>query len=287
MTTVNVPRTLRKSNKQRKSMSSFRASPSKLYPDLEAATQRSHARSVSSVSSASGTAPLRLADLAKQLGMGIHVDNWREDMAPVRQHLPLQHIIGSLKRDRDEPATAKATANTFPWDGTQFLIPTEQPMAFPRSEDSFLHALRTPKRRRLSASSRSDSQYTSDSDPDRRFSYQAAEHIAKDIPQSALPGLNHVLSFATITAGERDIFSEYAPKHLEDPQVLMSEALHLRDLMMKGEHEADEKENDTEEVNDAASVHSDIVSTERDAEVRKALEEFIDMNMDMRCVAKI
>lgn len=246
-------------------------------------TWKPHARSMSSVSSSSSLAPLRLADLAKQHGMGIHVDNWREDMAPVRQHLPMQHIIGSLKRDRDELTTLKAFDDASSWDGMQFSLRKEASTASPMSEDSFMHMLRTPKRRRLSTTSRTDSQCTTDSDPDRRFSYQAAEHIAKDIPQSALPGLNHVLNLATITAEERDIFSEYAPKHLEDPQTLMNEVLQLREQMMEDEV----KQEEAEGMGDMADMYLDIVPLKRDAEVRKALEEFIDLNPSRHYIAKI
>jgi len=202
-------------------------------------------------------------------------------MLPVRQYLPMQHIIGSLKRDRDEQA--RFVRNEVVPPSRRNLISRQSELAAtsPRREDSFLRKTRAPKRRRTSDSSYTGSQCTTDSDPDRRFSYQSADHTAKNISQSALPGLNHILTLATITADERDVFSEYAPKQLDDAQLLMNEVLQLRERMM-GE--------DEEDLNDSASMAgamSPTISPERDAEVRKAFENFVDLNGCDRFMAKI
>lgn len=208
-------------------------------------------------------------------------------MQPIRQYLPLQHIIGSLKRDRDEHVRLFDSEAIHRHRNSNNKPLPDGNAASPLSDDSFIKLLRTPKRRRTSDSSHAESHFTTDTDPDRRFSYQAAQHIPKEIPQSALPGLNHVLNLATITADERDIFTEYAPKHLEDPQILMNEVLQLRENMM------DEEDNDkTSEAgdNDASSfvrAPSPLIPPERDAEVRKALEEFVDFNRSHRYIAKI
>ncbi|KAK5944809.1 hypothetical protein PMZ80_002010 [Knufia obscura] len=248
---------------------------------------RSHTRSISSYSSTSSNGGLRLADIAKQHGMGIHVENWREDQFPVRQYLPMQHIIGSLKRDRDEqvqyvreqdvPARRRSLIRR-----QSTLIGTS-----PNHVDLSVQVSATPKRRRVSSSSHTSSQYTTESDPDRRFSYQSTEHMAKAIPQSALPGLSHVLNLATITATERDILSEYAPKQLDDQQLLMSEVLQLREHMMDEEGRGEEDRNAGFD-DDASTIGagSPIIPPERDAEVRKAFENFV-VYPDDRCIAKI
>ncbi|KAK5317697.1 hypothetical protein LTR70_005702 [Exophiala xenobiotica] len=258
--------------------------------DNSAVNWRSHARSVSSISSASSGGGLRLADIARQHGMGIHVENWREDMFPVRQYLPMQHIIGSLKRDRDEQVCFRVDEDVSAPRKNLIGRQSELASTSPRGEGSFVQTARTPKRRRTSDSSHTGSQSTlctSDSDPDRRFSYQSVEHMAKEIPQSALPGLSHILNLATITADERDIFSEFAPKHLDDPQLLMNEVLQLRERMMD-EGEKDEKYE--EDVWDGSAstvgVGSPIIPPERDAEVRKAFENFVDLDGSDSILAK-
>ncbi len=235
---------------------------------------------MSSYSSISSSGGLRLADVAKQHGMGVHVENWREDMVPVRQYLPMQHIIGSLKRDRDEQVHFVRDEDVPVRRRSLSRRQSEAAAASPRSDDSFLQLLRTPKRRRVSDFSNTSSygtQCTTDSDPDRRFSYQSADHPTKDIPPSALPGLNHVLNLATITADERDIFSEYAPKHLDDPQLLMNEVLQLREQMM-GEDAQGEEGGGSDGKMSTVGTGSPIISPERDAEVRKAFENFIDLD---------
>jgi len=255
---------------------------------------RPHARSMSSISSTSSNGGLRLADIAKQHGMGIHVENWREDMFPVRQYLPMQHIIGSLKRDRDEQASFRVNEEVSARRKTLIGRQCELAVASPGSEDSFVHTARTPKRRRTSDSSNTDSQSTqctTDSDPDRRFSYQSVEHPAKEIPQSALPGLSHILNLATLTADERDIFSEFAPKHLDDSQLLMNEVLQLREKMMDEDQKDESDEKDEGDVWDGTAstvgAASPIISPERDAEVRKAFESFVDLDGSDPFLAKI
>ena len=245
----------------------------------------SHARSMSSFSSSSSSGGLRLADVAKQHGMGIHVENWREDMFPVRQYLPMQHIIGSLKRDRDEQVQYVRDEDVPARRMSLIRRQSALAAASPRSDDSFLNMLRTPKRRRTSGSSHTGSFCTTDSDPDRRFSYQSAEHTARDIPQSALPGLNHILNLATITADERDIFSEYAPKHLDDSHLLMNEVLQLREQMM--DEDRKDEEDDLDDSASTAETWSPIIPPDRDAEVRMALEKFIDLDGANRFIAKI
>lgn len=240
--------------------------------DLYSTARDPRARSHSMYSSTSASTQLRLADIAKQYGMGMHVENWREDQQPVRQYLPLQHIIGSLKRDRDEPVTYIEPPKSK-------TVRRSKTIDTPRTEDSFLDLLRTPKRRKTSLGSFAASETSANSDPDRRFAWQAAEHVAKEIPTSALPGLNHILNLSTITAEERDIFSEYAPKHLEDSQILMNEVLSLREQMT---HEGDE-----EVLEDDDGAKTPVVPPERDAEVRKALEDWIDFNPSKRYIAKI
>jgi len=197
----------------------------------------------------------------------------------------MQHIIGSLKRDRDEQVRFVRDEDVPARKMNLIRRQSELATASPRSDDSFLHMLRTPKRRRTSGSSNTGSFCTTDSDPDRRFSYQSAEHTSRDIPQSALPGLNHILNLATITADERDIFSEYAPKHLDDPQLLMNEVLQLREQMM--EEDAEDEEDDLDDSASTAVAGSPIIPPERDAEVRKALESFIDLDGANRFIANI
>lgn len=239
-------------------------------------------RSASAVSPSSSSGSLRLADVAKQLGMGVHVENWREDTKLVQQHLPMQHIIGSLKRDRDEATSFKTFDNIPMWDDIKIPARSETSAQSPLTDDTFLQLLRSPKRRRCSWDSKADSPYTTCSDPDRRFSYQSPEHVPKEISQAALPGLNHVLNLSTITAEERDIFSEYAPKDLEDPHVLMNEVLNLRKVMVEGDELSEDAVAEDED-----GVHRDLIPADRDAEVRKALEEFIDFSDTRRWIAKI
>lgn len=231
----------------------------------------------SNTSEASRNTGLRLADVAKQHGFGVHVENWREDMLPVRQYLPMQHIIGSLKRDRDE------TVRYMPSQADRVdLVQRQRQLAArsPRSEESFADESRSPKRRRTSENSRTESVHTVTSDPDRRFSYQSAEHSAKDIDQAALPGLNHILNLATITAEERDIFTEYAPRRLDDSQLLMSEVLQMRERMIRGVDDAIKEEGiDKYQLQDLEDQQSDhIIPPERVAEVNKAFEDFIDLD---------
>lgn len=253
--------------------------------------RRTYAQSTSSTSSLSSavSAP-RLADVVKEHGLGVHVENWREDMLPVRQYLPMQHIIGSLKRDRDEKVRYTHDVDPVRTVGRRRKHERDLAAMSPRSDDSFLDLLRSPKRRRVSEA---DSAWSSNSDPDRRYSYQAAEHVSKEISQAALPGLNMALNLATLTAGERDIFSEYAPKHLEDPQILMNEVLQLREKMMNEayDEETDEFTDDTnDESGDSPSTedfHSPVVPLEREAEVRRAFEDFVDMDGNNRFIAKI
>lgn len=227
---------------------------------------------------------LRLADVAKQHGFGVHVENWREDMLPVRQYLPLQHIIGSLKRDRDE--TVRYMPSQF--DKIDIVQRQRQLAATSaRSEDPFLNELRSSKRRRTSTSSRTESVCTVKSDPDRRFTYQAAEHSAKNIDQAALPGLNHILQLATITADERDIFSEYAPQHLDDSQLLMSEVLQMRERMIRGVDDTIKEEEIDDQLRDTQHEDKDsFIPPERDAEVNKAFEDFVDLD-GTRFIAKL
>lgn len=252
--------------------------------------RRSYAQSTSSTSSSSSVSAPRLADVVKEHGLGVHVENWREDMLPVRQYLPMQHIIGSLKRDRDEKVRYRHDVDPVKTVERRRKHEREVAAMSPRSDDSFLDMLRSPKRRRVSEA---DSMCSTNSDPDRRFCYQAAEHVPKVIPQAALPGLNMVLNLATVTAGERDIFSEYAPKHLEDPQILMNEVLQLREKMMDEtyDEETDEFTDDTND-DDAYSPSIEdfslpIVPPEREAEVRRAFEDFVDLDGNNRFIAKI
>ncbi|KAK5076735.1 hypothetical protein LTS08_005906 [Lithohypha guttulata] len=245
--------------------------------------RQKYTRSRSSASSGSFSRALRLADIAKQHGFGMHVENWREDLLPVRQYLPMQHIIGSLKRDRDQAVNYVESPSIYP--ARDDIVQRQRELAAlsPGSEDSFLDELRSPKRRRTSDCSRTESQCTTDSDPDRRFSYQTAEHVAKDIPQAALPGLNHVLNLSTITADERDIFTEYAPKHLDDSQLLMTELLQMRENMINGIDEEDTQDSADAGVEEFCSP---VLPPEREAEVEKAFEDFLDLQ-DNHFLAKI
>lgn len=241
-------------------------------------------RSPSQSSDPACSKALRLADIAKQHGFGVHVEHWREDMLPVRQYLPLQHIIGSLKRDRDETVQYVISQSD-----KLDIVQRQRRLAAtsPKSEDSFLTELRSPKRRRTSTTSSTRS-YCTESDPDRRFSYQTAGHCARDIDQAALPGLNHILNLATITADERDIFSEYAPKHIDDSQLLMSEVLQMRERMIQGEEGVVKVEETAEDqlCYALSDERKGIVPPEKEAEVRKAFEDFVDLD-ETRFVAKL
>ena len=250
------------------------------------------AESTSSFSSTTSTNRIRLAELAKQYGMGVHVENWREDATPIRQYLPLQHIIGSLKRDRDEKVLFRPEPEKEPKTPPRTLLRqyTEADISAcsPKSDDSFLSLLRSPKRRRISDSSNADS----DTDPDRRFSWQASTHVAKELPEAALPGLNHILNLATITTNERNILSEYAPKHLDDSQVLMTEVLALRERMgdVEGAIETvglDDLEDDANVDPELLKLTEPIIPPERDEEVRTALKDFVAARRKGQYIAKI
>lgn len=188
----------------------------------------------------------------------------------------MQHIIGSLKRDRDEydPCYDAGAGSMTLSDvsGHPSLASVS-----PRSEDSFLQSLRSSKRRRASTISHAWSTSTTDTDPDRRFSWQSNTHKSKGISSSALPGLNQILAGATITANERDIFSEYAPKQLHDPQVIMREVLQLREQMAD---EGDEiKEHEVEDGH--ASTFNTSPATmqpEQEEQIRQAFKSFIDQS---------
>lgn len=255
--------------------------------------RRSYARSTSSASTTSSVSAPRLADVVKEHGLGVHVENWREDLLPVRQYLPMQHIIGSLKRDRDEKVQYRHDFDSSTIVKRHRSSQSGAAAISPRSDDSFLDMLRSTKRRRISSTSQADSACSTTSDPDRRFSYQAVEHVSKEIPQAALPGLNMVLNLATVTAGERDIFSEYAPKHLEDPQMLMNEVLQLREKMIEQayDEETDEFTDDTNDEDAYSPATEDfrvpIIPPEREAEVRRAFEDFVDLDGNNRFIAKI
>lgn len=249
-------------------------------------SQASSARSNSTVSSASSGTGLKLKDVAKQYGFGMHVENWREDMQPVRQYLPMQHIIGSLKRDRDEQVRYFINDNSQSKKIHRARRQTVASAASAGSNDSFLDALSTPKRRRISDSSKA-SQYSAQSDPDRKFSYQVAGHASEDISEVALPGPNHVLNLATITADERDIFAEYAPKHLDDSQLLMNEVLGMQKPMVTHKSMNDFGEYTDEHAVSSAGLRSPIIPPERDAEVRKAFEDFVDLSDNNRFIAKL
>lgn len=233
--------------------------------------RRSSAKSVSSRSSKSmsNPGPLRLADIAKQHCMGVHTEAWREDVMPVRQYLPMQHIIGSLKRDRDEAAEFTKPALSSRHRNARHSLPDDVAAASPISEDSFLQMLRTPKRRRTLDSSCADVPMTPEFDSDWTFGEQNYDHIPKEIPRSALPGLNHVLNLSTVTPTERDIFSEFAPQDLEDPHFLMNEVLHLREDMMS-ESRDDDDPGELDDTTSTLDAFSPIVPPEREIEVRKA-----------------
>jgi hypothetical protein len=250
--------------------------------------RRSSAKSASSRSSNPTTtsAPLRLADVAKQHCMGIHTEAWREDIAPVRQYLPMQHIIGSLKRDRDDGTDFARPDQSSRHRAARHSMSADIAAASPISDDSFLGMLRTPKRRRTFDSSCTDATMTPDFDSDWHSGDQNYDHIPKEIPRSALPGLNHMINLSTLTPSERDAFSEFAPPDLEDPHFLMNEVLHLREDMMS-EYRDDESPGDLDDTSSTIDTFSPIVPPEREIEVRRAFEEFIDYNDTKRYIAKI
>lgn len=250
--------------------------------------RRSSAKSISPRSSnpTSNAAPLRLADVAKQHCMGVHTEAWREDVVPVRQYLPMQHIIGSLKRDRDDGVEFAKPASSSRRGPARHSMSIDLAAASPRSDDSFLEMLRTPKRRRTLDNSYADAAIAPDFDTDWHYGEQNYDHIPKEIPRSALPGLNHVINLSTLTPNERDVFSEFAPQDLEDPHFLMNEVLHLRKDMMS-EAKDDDDPGDLDDTSSTIDAFSPIVPPEREIEVRRAFEEFIDYNDTKRYIAKI
>lgn len=259
--------------------------------DRSASKRPTHRRSAKSVSSlaAAPTATsgsLRLADVAKQHCMGVHTEDWREDMLPTRQYLPMQHIIGSLKRDRDDAKDPVKSGTSARRRAGRHSMYEDVAAASPRSDDSFMQMLRTPKRRRTLDDSYVEISDSFNVSPQWTSGYLDSEHIPLEIPRSALPGLNHVLNLSTITSEEHDAFSEYTPSNLEDPQLLMNEVLQLRGDMMD-----ETKDDDTPgELDDSSSTineFSPIVPPEREIEVRKAFEEFIDFSDSKRYIAKI
>lgn len=250
--------------------------------------------SMSSTSSSSRSGNLRLAEVAKQHCMGIHTEAWREDILPVRQYLPLQHIVSSLKRDRDEEAKPPQVGNQW---SRKAMRPSgygdddNVAIASPTSDDSFLHMLNVPKRRRTVDSSQSGSPSVVSADSHSQFSYQAPDRASAHISRSALPRHNHALA-STLTPDERDIFSKYALPTLQDAQILMDEVIQLNDQIVD-EHEEqhdDDDDDDTAHVDNAA-IATDamlpVMPSEREIEVGQAFDEFIDFNDSKRCSAKI
>lgn len=257
-------------------------------PSRQPQSYRRSAKSVSSLATAQNgrSGSLRLADVAKQHCMGVHTEDWREDMLPTRQYLPMQHIIGSLKRDRDETTKASKSGSASRRRAGRLSSFDDVAAASPMSDDSFMQMLRTPKRRRTIDHTHVEEPSIFDLDPNWTLDQQDLKEIPPEIPRSALPGLNHILNLSTITPDERNTFSEYAPPDLEDPQLLMNEVLSFR------EDATDEvKDEDTPgELDDTSSTIdgcSPVVPPERDVEVRKAFEEFIDFSDSKRYIAKI
>lgn len=218
--------------------------------------------------------------------MGIHTEDWREDLLPTRQYLPMQHIIGSLKRDRDDATDHIKPGTSSRRRAARHSMYEDVTAASPKSDDSFIQMLRTPKRRRTLDDSFVEVPDTSNYHQHWTSGYQDSDQIPIEIPPSALPGLNHALNLSTLTPNERDVFSEYAPPHLEDPQLLMNEVLQLRESMVDDSKD-DETPGELDDTSSTIDEFSPIVPPEREFEVRKAFEEFIDFSDSKRFIAKI
>lgn len=168
---------------------------------------------------------LNLAQLAKQQVMAVHVENWRDDAHSVQQHIGMQHILGSLKRDEDENVG-------------QAILPSEIdysrdiPATPAWSEDSFLQLLRSPASDHASTSTKVLGLTPESPNEESSQLHHSPGHDVTDIATAALPGLNMALNIATISASERALFAGFAPKTLEDPHALNAEVLRSRREMM-------------------------------------------------------
>lgn len=250
--------------------------------------RRSTSKSMSSLTA--GSAPtsgqLRLADVAKQHCMGVHTEDWREDMLPTRQYLPMQHIIGSLKRDRDEVTEPKKSGTSLRRRAARRSMYDDIAATSPKSDDSSMQMLRTPKRRRTLDNPYTEAPTALNIDPQLSSGYQDSDQILNGIPQSALPDVSHVLNLSTLTPDERDVFLEYTPPDLEDSQVLMNEVLQLQEDMIE-ETKDDDTPGEMDDTTSTIDETTPIVPPEREIEVRKAFEEFIDFSDSKRWIAKI
>lgn len=202
---------------------------------------------------------LNLAQLAKIRVMAVHVENWRDDSQCAQQHIGLQHVIGSLRRDEDD-----SVDQGMPHSERDYIVDIPATPAW--SEDSFLHLLRSPKSDQHSTSTKASGLTPETPNEQYQESEQAPEPSKASIATAALPGLNMALNIATLTASERAMFAELAPKDLEDPHVLNAEVLRSRMQMMSGASKATEMER----LQPAGAEEQPIVAAD--------LDEFVDFS---------